>query len=522
MCSNTVFNDHLSDSCCKYSETNIETTSLIDRCCAEEKSTTTTTVDNISSCLSLGLCSQTNLFSSKESDIVDQYLLSLVEQNKNLMILKNHNILIRRDHESLDQVKILSGGSAGHEPLHTGFVGEGMLTAAVVGNINVCPSHQSILHAIRELSVNNDNGIIVICMNYAADRLNFGLAVQMAAREGIRVLCLVVGDDCSSIISDKLAGRRGLAGIVLMQKIASAMAAAKKTLYEIFYVCQALSGKHLGTINVGLPNSCDKMEVGIGLKGEQGITKSNVTDMTTVIHNAIWYVLNIASYFALNVKQGDSIVLLVNNFHMLTDLELNITILDILNVLFHYGLNIQRIYAGNYLTCKICYGFSITILKIDNPNIIKWLDYPVQVSGWENKVTKFESGNKGKINFYVTASYPRLNDPVIQLGPKFTFKEANKLIGMLSLVMNAIISAEDYLNSIDFDHDCGTTMKNFAIEILDAIEYGRVVTETPYGLFNYLSTIAASKMAGMSTSVYFILCSAAAQVTNYSNYKLIF
>lgn len=171
---------------------------------------------------------------SKES--LQGYLLS---NNQNLIALEEYpNVIVRKDFTIIDkQVAILSGGGSGHEPAHLGYIGHGMLTSVVCGDLFASPSTAAILAAIRYLGVSNNAGVLMIVKNYTGDRLNFGLAAKRAQLEGIQVDWVLVDDDVALVNTDNQqddsVGRRGLCGAVLIHKIAGALAEQKKSLQEI-------------------------------------------------------------------------------------------------------------------------------------------------------------------------------------------------------------------------------------------------------------------------------------------------
>lgn len=153
---------------------------------------------------------------------VDEALEGIVLANPGLKLLKNHRVIVREDVDVLrksGKVTLISGGGSGHEPSHAGFIGKGMLTAAVAGAVFTSPPTKSILAAIRAVGKGNNGGTLLIVKNYTGDRLNFGFAAERAKAEGLKVEMVVVGEDCALTSRDKTAGRRGLCGTVLIHKV---------------------------------------------------------------------------------------------------------------------------------------------------------------------------------------------------------------------------------------------------------------------------------------------------------------
>lgn len=156
------------------------------------------------------------------SGAVDEALEGLVASNPGLKLLKGHRVIIREDFEKVKnagRVALISGGGSGHEPSHAGFVGRGMLTAAVAGSVFASPPTKSVLAAIRAVGQSNSGGTLLIVKNYTGDRLNFGFAAERAKSEGINVEMVIVGEDCALTSKDKTAGRRGLCGTILIHKV---------------------------------------------------------------------------------------------------------------------------------------------------------------------------------------------------------------------------------------------------------------------------------------------------------------
>ena len=209
-------------------------------------------------------------------------LAGFLVANPDLLLLKQYGVIVRDDEEFKVQkhVKLISGGGGGHEPAHLGYVGVNLLSAAVCGEIFSSPSVQSILAAILNVG-DTSNGVLVIIKNYTGDRLNFGLACEIARNQhGINVKMLIVNEDCA--IDDdhvrKSVGKRGLCGVTLIHKIAGAMAAEGKSLDAIHQFCsELLEEKLLRTIgfsfHVSQYNQIVDIEIGRGIHQEPGVQK---------------------------------------------------------------------------------------------------------------------------------------------------------------------------------------------------------------------------------------------------------
>ncbi|MDB5683140.1 MAG: dak [Sphingomonas bacterium] len=223
-------------------------------------------------------------------DLVD----ALVRSDRRLARIDGHNVVLRVDPSppADDRVALISGGGPGHEPAHAGYVGAGMLTAAVLGEVFTSPSVDAVLAAIR--AVTGAAGCLLIVKNYTGDRLNFGLAAQIARAEGLNVEMVLVDDDAATGGGSRV-GARGLAGTVLVHKIAGAAATTGATLAEAQAVAErAISG--LSTMGVALspcilPGAAaanftlprDEVEFGLGIHGEQGVSREGVAPVAELV-----------------------------------------------------------------------------------------------------------------------------------------------------------------------------------------------------------------------------------------------
>ncbi|KAJ6375951.1 hypothetical protein OIU77_000841 [Salix suchowensis] len=212
-------------------------------------------------------------------------------------------VVLRSDHVSamLDKVAIISGGGSGHEPAHAGFVGEGMLSAAICGEVFASPQVDAILAGIR--AVTGPMGCLLIVKNYTGDRLNFGLAAEQAKSEGYKVETVIVGDDCALPPPRGIAGRRGLAGTILVHKVAGAAAAAGLSLDEVAAEAKRAS-EMVGTMGVALsvctlPGQVTsdrlgpgKMELGLGIHNEPGAALADLQPVEVVVSHVLQQILS--------------------------------------------------------------------------------------------------------------------------------------------------------------------------------------------------------------------------------------
>src|SRR5271167_2967936 len=190
-------------------------------------------------------------FINRPEDVVEEMLQGLVVLHPGSLRLPGHKVLIRADAQRVrnEQVAILSGGGSGHEPAHAGYIGAGMLSAAVAGEVFTSPSSDSVFAAIQAVAAKP--GAVLIVKNYTGDRLNFGLAAEMARAEGIPVEVVIVADDVALPESEHTAGPRGLAGTVFVHKVAGASAEAGASLAEVAAEAREAAAA-LGTMGVAL------------------------------------------------------------------------------------------------------------------------------------------------------------------------------------------------------------------------------------------------------------------------------
>ncbi|KAK1287391.1 putative 3,4-dihydroxy-2-butanone kinase [Acorus calamus] len=259
------------------------------------------------------------------NDVVTEFIEGLVETYPGLQYLDGFpgiKVVLRADvvGTKYDKVAVICGGGSGHEPAHAGFVGEGMLTAAILGDVFASPHVDAILAGIR--AVTGPMGCLLIVKNYTGDRLNFGLAAEQAKSEGYKVESVIVGDDCALPPRRGIAGRRGLAGTILVQKVAGAAAAAGLSLTEVLDEAKHAS-EMVGTMGVALsvctlPGQVTsdrlgpgKMELGLGIHGEPGAAVTDLQPVDLVVSHVLKQILSKETNY-IPISRGNNVVLMVN------------------------------------------------------------------------------------------------------------------------------------------------------------------------------------------------------------------
>lgn len=292
----------------------------------------------------------------------------------------------RSEPKESGKVALVSGGGSGHEPLHLGFVGTGMLDAAVPGPIFTSPTPDPIVEATK--AVDQGEGVLYIVKNYTGDVLNFETAAELASLDGIAVETIIIDDDCAVEDSLYTAGRRGVAGTVLVEKIVGAAAEEGQSLNELAQLGKNVNdrmrsmGLALGPCtvpHVGVPSfklDDDEIEMGIGIHGEPGYRRGKMRPadvLTEEIYEKIRDDLSLA--------RGEKVIALVNGMGATPLLELYIVMRRLNELLEEDGIKLERALVNNYVTSLDMPGVSITLLQTD-PLLTHYFDAPTNTVGW--------------------------------------------------------------------------------------------------------------------------------------------
>lgn len=292
--------------------------------------------------------------------------------------------VVRRDAPVAGKVGIVSGGGSGHEPLHAGYVGVGMLDAAVPGAVFTSPTPDPILAATR--AVDGGAGVLHIVKNYTGDVLNFETAAELASLEGIEVRSVVVADDVAVEDSLYTAGRRGVAGTVLVEKVAGAAAERGDDLAAVTAIAQhaidnvrsmgvALSPctvPHAGRPSFDLEE--DEVEIGIGIHGEPGRHRVPLQSADSITDHLLDAVTA-----DLRLRPGERVLLLVNGMGGTPLSELHIVYGHARRRLEEAGIVVARSLVGNHVTSLDMQGASVTVLRLDDALLELW-DAPVRTA----------------------------------------------------------------------------------------------------------------------------------------------
>ncbi|MGP0149325.1 dihydroxyacetone kinase family protein [Pseudomonas oryzihabitans] len=320
--------------------------------------------------------------------VVRELLEGLVSLDPGLALLAEEQVILRQPLAAASNrpVAVISGGGSGHEPAHAGYVGEGMLTAAVAGDVFTSPSVDAVLAAIRAAA--GPAGALLVVKNYTGDRLNFGLAAELARSEGIPVETVLVADDAALRHTVALDKRRGIAGTVLIHKLAGAAAAAGRSLAEVAALARAASadlrsmGVALGACTVpavghpGFQLADDEVEWGLGIHGEQGVERGPRLGADATVARLLDTLIEDGGYAA-----GTRLALLVNGLGATPPLELALVARAALSQLRQRGLVVERAWTGTFLSALDMPGCSLSLLPVDEARLAP-LDAPTQARAW--------------------------------------------------------------------------------------------------------------------------------------------
>jgi dihydroxyacetone kinase-like protein len=304
-------------------------------------------------------------------NVVSEMLEGIVEAHPEyLKKLDGFYVVVRKDSPIKDKVALVSGGGSGHEPSHGGYVGTGMLNAAVAGEVFTSPTPDQVLEAIK--AVDGGSGVLLVIKNYTGDIMNFEMAAEMAAMEDIKVEKVVVNDDVAVENSTYTAGRRGIAGTVFIHKIAGAAAEEGRDLLEVKKVAEKVianvrsMGMSLDACIVpaagkkGFELEEDEVEIGLGIHGEPGISKEKLKTADEHTQQLMDKILD-----DIQIDKGEEVAVMVNGLGATPLMELYIVNRKVNEILKAKGIKIAKTYVGNYMTSLEMPGFSISVLKLD-------------------------------------------------------------------------------------------------------------------------------------------------------------
>lgn len=301
-----------------------------------------------------------------ESEMISGLLKAYPDKIKGI---DSTGVLVRKDKKE-NKVAIITGGGSGHEPSFAGYIGTGMLDAVAAGAIYTSPAADHIYEAIK--AVATDKGVMLIPMNYTGDIMNFEMAAELAGAEGIETAMSVTNDDVAVDNSLYTVGRRGVAGTVLVHKVAGAMAETGASLDEV----KAVADKAIANVRTmgvainpstipaagkpGFELEDDEMEFGIGIHGEPGVRKEKLKPADQIVDMLLEKILSDLDY------EGSEVALMVNGSGGTPLMELYLINNHAHDVLASKNIRVYKTFVGNYMTSIEQEGFSLTLFKLDD------------------------------------------------------------------------------------------------------------------------------------------------------------
>ncbi|KAI5201745.1 hypothetical protein AUEXF2481DRAFT_39721 [Aureobasidium subglaciale EXF-2481] len=471
-------------------------------------------------------------FINDPNHLVLTALRSITLANPSVALDAENKIVFRRGDAGLyktSQVSVVSGGGAGHEPSFAAFVGPGLLSGAVSGTIFASPSAEQIRRCLLG-RVDSAKGVLVIVMNYTGDVLNFGMGVEKARATGVDIEMLVVGDDAGVPRSKGgKVGRRGIAGTVLVQKIAGALAATGAPLKDVHHVAK-LAADNIVSIGSSLSHvhvpgrkvteagedelTFEEVEIGMGIHNEAGSERTKA-DLPSLVEQMLAHMLDQddKERAFLKVSGEDKTVVLINNLGGVSVLEMGGIATEVLDQLKKYhNIRPVRILVGTFMTSLNGIGFSISLLKLQDTgldkSLLQLLDAPSEVAGWATPISTATWENTS------TAADRRRTakaDGEQDIPSNLTLN-ADESKRVLKAGLERVIAAEPdvtHYDTIVGDGDCGIGLKRGADSILQLMSSDLDTKDAAIFLGRITSVIETS-MDGTSGAIYAIFLNALA------------
>ncbi|CED83175.1 dihydroxyacetone kinase [Phaffia rhodozyma] len=462
--------------------------------------------------------------------IVLDALKGVVALNPNVKLNEEYKVihLAKVPH----QVSIISGGGSGHEPSHAGFVGAGLLSAAVSGNVFASPNTNQVKKALE--IVNNDKGTLIVIMQYTGDVLHFGLAKEQftAQNPSSKIRLLAVGEDVSvGREQGKMVGRRGMAGTVLVYKIAGALAKEGAEIDEVYdlgkYVADRTATLGVGLEHCSLPGStsteshlkADEMELGMGIHNEPGLEKITLPKTRDLLNQMITFSISTSdpdrSFVPFKGDGKDEVVLMINNLGGISQLELSGIVGHAIEVASEKGLKVRRVLAGTYMTSLDMPGFSVSLFLLPREGesaytadqLLSYVDAPGDAPGW---------------------AWNAASEPVVHVDTKEASSEekavknngsplpptsSSVFLAAIKQACEDVIAAEPEITRYDTiagDGDCGTCLKSGGEGVLNALKAGEIDETDVISAVLTLAENIERDMDGTSGALYSIFFNALA------------
>jgi len=306
------------------------------------------------------------------SNFVEESIQGLIVSHPNIYsFAKDNKSVITRTIKANNKVGIVTGGGSGHLPVFTGYVGEGMLDACAIGSVFASPSVDQIVSAIR--NGNNGNGVLCIIGNYGGDVMNFEMACEIVAEEGIKTKKLIIADDIASASHEEKLKRRGIAGMIYIFKIAGSLAESGKSIDEVFELA-SLANENIRTLGVALSPcilpeagkptfeiSEDEIEIGMGIHGEPGIKREKLRKANPLVDDLCKRLLA-----DIKLQSEEKVSIMINSLGSTPLEELYIISKRVNENFSKLKIKIIKSHVGRYATSMEMAGMSITVLKLND------------------------------------------------------------------------------------------------------------------------------------------------------------
>ena len=326
---------------------------------------------------------------NKPSDFVEESIDGLVKSHPDVYAFAPDNKrVITRSTKASNKVGIVTGGGSGHLPVFTGYVGKGFLDSCAIGSVFASPSVDQIASAIR--NGNNGNGVLCVLGNYGGDVMNFEMACEIVASEGIKTKTVIVADDIASAKEEEKLKRRGIAGMIFVFKIAGAIAETGASLDDTFKLASD-ANNNIRTLGVAL-SPCilpeagkptfeindDEIEIGMGIHGEPGIKREKLRTANDLVDDLYKIIIDDSK-----LKANDNVAIMINSLGATPLEELYIISKKVNENLSKSNIQNSKTYVGRYATSMEMAGMSITTLKL-NDNLKKYLFAESTCPFWNN------------------------------------------------------------------------------------------------------------------------------------------
>ncbi|KAI8325058.1 dihydroxyacetone kinase Dak1 [Martensiomyces pterosporus] len=467
-------------------------------------------------------------FVTDPKTLVKDSLRGLAIANPHLAFDEKEKVVYTKDLAALrrEQVTLFCGGGSGHEPAHAGFVGHGALTAAVSGHVFASPTSSQVLSCLRRV-YSEDKGTLVVIKNYTGDVLNFGRAVERFKSERVnhgkplpKVATVIVDDDVGVVNphddEEGGVGRRGLAGTILVNKLAGARAANGGTLEQVKDTAEyAIShtftiGCALNAASVpgqGMPRTLNdnEVEIGMGIHNEPGFAKKEVAPASVLVPSLVDHIVSSAPFKKACPAGRGHVVVLVNNLGATSNLEMGLVTKLAVEAIRAHGFEPVRVFSGTYMTGLAMPGASISLLVLPDDEakrdeLVSLVDKPASCPGWINHSHVVDAGD---------------TDSSAQ-GPTVAFTPASDATweSVIKTAYDNVVVDEPEVTRLDQlmgDGDCGQVLLSGATAIYQASKNTELPLSDPSAALARISSLVEDAMGGTSGIIYCLFLDGLAQ-----------